>query len=201
MSAGGPIAVNPLPRLWERESTVHVSRQEAAKSCRATNSRVAFLHFFDYHALRSMKITEALAAEHRIFLSVFDEFERALAHVTSTAEVTTYARVILGLLEAHADTERNLAYLALDHVLSERGQLERLHQEHEEIDASLKVIAEAPNCAAAARCLRAAISATRRHFSFEERHIFPLLENALLQETLQELGNSWRGRFLALETA
>ena len=84
-----------------------------------------------------MKITEALITEHRVFLSVFDQIERVLPRLTTLAEVKALAGVIEGLLEDHAETETNLAFLALDHVMHHKGQLDRLHAEHHEIDASL----------------------------------------------------------------
>src|ERR1039458_839528 len=71
--------------------------------------------------MRGMKITEALVAEHKIFLSVFDQIVRALPSFTTPAEVSTMARIVEGLLAGHAETETNLAYLALDHVLADNG--------------------------------------------------------------------------------
>ena len=37
----------------------------------------------------------------------------------------------------HADVEQNLAYAALDQALAEKGELNQLYQDHEEIDACL----------------------------------------------------------------
>jgi hypothetical protein len=68
-----------------------------------------------------MTITEALIAEHNIFLSVFDQIERGLPSLTTPPEVRTMAKIVEGLLNGHAETETNLAYLALDHVLQDEG--------------------------------------------------------------------------------
>lgn len=145
-----------------------------------------------------MKITEALVTEHRIFLSVFDQIERVLPRLTTLAEVKALASVIEGLLEDHAETETNLAYLALDHIMYHKGQLDRLHEEHHEIDASLHQVQKAGSCAEARRLLKAAIRASRDHFRFEEQSVFPLVENVLRGETLIELGASWAQRFEVL---
>jgi len=138
-----------------------------------------------------MKITEILSAEHAIFLTVFNQIEKALADVTTVTEVHTFGKIIEGLLESHAETERNLAYAALDHVLAEQDQLDRMHQEHEEVDSSLRRVFAAKEFAAACRCLKQAIRASRNHFRHEETVVFPLLDRSLQNETLEQLGKGW----------
>lgn len=144
--------------------------------------------------MRDMKITEALVAEHTIFLSVFDQIERVLPSLTTPAEVGTMARIVEGLLEGHAKTETNLAYLALDHVLEHNGELKRMHQDHHEIDDRLRKVHTANTCAEARRLLKMAITASREHFQGEERSVFPLLEKAMHAETLTALGKTWMQR-------
>jgi len=141
-----------------------------------------------------MKITEALVAEHTIVLGVFDQIERALPSLNTPAEVGTMARIVEGMLEGHAKTETDLAYLALDHVLAHNGELKRMHQEHQEIDDRLRKVHTAKTCAEARRLLKAALVTSREHFHGEERSVFPLLEKALQEETLTELGKSWMER-------
>jgi hemerythrin-like domain-containing protein len=138
-----------------------------------------------------MKITDALVAEHTIFLAVFDQIERVLPSLTTQTEVRTMACVIEGLLKEHAARENSLAYLALDHVLAEQGQLNRMHQDHHEIDTRLKQAQEAKTCAEARRLVKASLMAAREHFHLEEKIIFPLLERVLHQDTLGELGRAW----------
>ena len=142
----------------------------------------------------NMKITEALIAEHTIFLSVFDQIERVLPSLTTSAEVRTMAKIVEGLLEGHAKTETNLAYLALDHVLADNGELKRMYQDHQEIDDRLRKVHSAKTCAEARRLLKVAVTSTREHFCGEERSLFPLLEKVLQEETLIELGEGWSQR-------
>ena len=144
-----------------------------------------------------MKITEILVAEHRIFLSVFDQIERALSGVTTLTEARKLARLVEGMLESHAGTETELAYLALDHVLQDKGQLDRLHEEHHEIDTSLHLVHLAGDVARARLMLQTALGASRRHFVFEEQSVFPLIESALQSETLAGLAATWMQRFEA----
>jgi len=141
-----------------------------------------------------MKITEALVAEHTIFLSVFDQIERVLPSLTTLVEVATMARIVEGLLEGHAKMETNLAYLALDHVQEHNGELKHMHQDHHEIDDRLRQVHTANTCARARRLLKVAITASREHFRAEERSVFPLLEKVLHEETLTELGRTWMQR-------
>ena len=141
-----------------------------------------------------MRITEALVTEHTIFLSVFDQIERVLPSLATPAEVRTMASIVERLLEGHAKTETDLAYLALDHVLEHNGELKRMHQEHHEIDDRLRKVHRARTCAEARRLLKTAILASREHFRGEERGVFPLLEKSLREETLSELGRTWMQR-------
>jgi hemerythrin-like domain-containing protein len=146
-----------------------------------------------------MKITEVLVTEHRIFRGVFDEIERALPRLTTLAEVQTLANIVEGLLTDHAGTETDIAYLAFDHVLQDKGQLDRLHQEHQEIDASLRQIQTAGTCAEACRLLETTLRASREHMLFEEQSVFPLLERALQRETLTGLADTWALRAAAMQ--
>ena len=141
-----------------------------------------------------MRITEALVAEHTIFLNVFEQIERVLPSLTTPAEVQTMANIVEGLLEGHAKTETNLAYLALDHVMQHNGELKRMHQDHHEIDDRLMKVRTASTVAQARRLLKSAISASREHFRGEERSVFPLLERALRPDTLKELAKTWMQR-------
>jgi len=141
-----------------------------------------------------MKITQALVAEHTIFLSVFDQIERVLPSLATPIEVRTMASIVERLLEDHAKTETNLAYLALDHVLEHNGELKRMHQDHHEIDDRLRKVQTAHTCAEARRLLKVAIGASREHFHCEERSVFPLLEKSLGEETLTALGKTWMQR-------
>jgi hemerythrin-like domain-containing protein len=138
-----------------------------------------------------MKITEALVTEHAIFLGVFEEIERALPDCATLSELRTMAGIVERLLRPHAEAESNLAYAALDQALAERGLLDRLYQDHQEIDASLKNVSRARTGAEARQLLEAALRAAREHFLYEERKVFPLLEQWLQGESLAELGRVW----------
>jgi hypothetical protein len=142
--------------------------------------------------LLSMTILEGLVADHRVFLSAFDEIERALPDTKSAGEIALLCRVLQRLIHDHGETENDLAYIALDHILEEHREHTRLYHDHQEIDGLLQQVATVQELPQARTQLRAALSACRRHFHEEESVVFPLIAKALQPETLQILGRSWK---------
>jgi hemerythrin-like domain-containing protein len=138
-----------------------------------------------------MTLTEILIIEHRIFNRVFDQVEKVLPKLATPQEGRLLAQLITGMLQAHAATETDLAYIALDHVLQDEGALQRMHHDHQELDAGLERVKSAATCAEARRLLQQAIHASREHFKAEERTVFPLMERKLQTETLTRLAAVW----------
>ena len=136
-------------------------------------------------------IIETLVMEHVVFCMVFDEIERLLPSLDSIPEVGLLSTLVERALRQHAETETDLAYAALDHVLAEKGELDHLYQDHREIDHNFKQVHGASNLAEAQRLLKKALVASREHFRHEELVVFPLLERALPGETLIDLGETW----------
>jgi hypothetical protein len=136
-------------------------------------------------------ITRALAMEHVVYREVFDEVERVLAGTQSAAEVKLLAAVVAGLLAGHGETETELAYSVLDHALADRGALDRLHQDHQEIDGRFARLHRVSDAAEARRLLQEALAATREHFRREEENVFPMLERTLQPDALWLLGRKW----------
>lgn len=138
-----------------------------------------------------MKITEALLAEHVVFHSLFDQIERTLPGLRTLAEVRAVANLLESLLEGHAKVEDELLIEPLEHCLQQLAQQENFHQEHVEIDASLRAAIKAKDLRSARRLLQDAVLASRNHFDKEERILFPLAEAHLKARTLNVLGESW----------
>ena len=137
-------------------------------------------------------ITDTLIMEHAAFCAVFDQIEKVYARLKSAHEVKLLATLVEGLLSGHGETEKHLAYAALDHVLEESGTLNQLHQDHQEIDDHFRRVHGANELIEAQRLLKKALAATREHFRREEKIIFPFLERVLQPETLGALGETWR---------
>ncbi len=138
-----------------------------------------------------MKITEALMAEHLVFHNMFDCLEAAVPRLKTLAEVKTLAGLMETMLRAHSDTEDELFLGPLEHCFEEIGQRESFHEEHVEIDESLKRVRHARQLKSARELLLAAVAYSRRHFDREERIVFPMAERVLKAKTLSGLGQAW----------
>jgi hypothetical protein len=97
-----------------------------------------------------MRITEAITVEHATLLRVFDQVERVLPGLRSSAEVGTMATLLEGLLGTHAQLEVDLAFVALDHTLHHKRRLATLHQNHRELDGQFRQVHRATICGRAA---------------------------------------------------
>jgi len=133
-------------------------------------------------------ITKVLVQEHAVFCAVFDQIEQVFPRLTTAQEVKVLSAVVEGLLAGHSKTETEMAYVALDHVLAERGKLQRLHQDHKEIDVHFKQVQGAESFAEAQTHLKKALAASREHFRHEEKVVFPLLERVLSNAALGKFG-------------
>ena len=142
-------------------------------------------------------ITNALASEHSAFLTVFDQIERLLPRLIRLEEVRMLAELVEGFLLEHAGKEENLFAAARDYASEDREVVASLHQEHQEIDRLLTLIKLANGVATARQFLQVALTASRKHFQWEERLLFPLIEKMLKPETLAELGQACMDRTTA----
>lgn len=147
-----------------------------------------------YVCLVAITIIEGLVAEHRVFLTLFDEIERALPGVKTLGEIMRLCRLLEGLLHNHGGAETDLAYIAFDHVLKDQNRLTRLNHDHQEIDVVLKEVETIEDLPEARARLKASLNACRIHFNEEERIVFPLIEQTLHHETLLVLGKAWRSQ-------
>lgn len=138
-----------------------------------------------------MNITEAIAAEHVTFVSMFVQIEHLLPGMNSQAEVSSVAAVVEGMLGDHARLETKFAFVPLDHMVLQKQQIETMHRDHHEMDERLHQVGRAVTCKQARRLLRTAMRASIRHFRDEERYILPALEQALKPESLAALGKGF----------
>jgi hemerythrin-like domain-containing protein len=138
-----------------------------------------------------ISITGALVAEHRMFCSLFDQIGQALPTASSLKEIKRLTRLVEGLLLSHAKTEDDLLLLLTQHSRPEEGSYARLQKEHQEVDARLRQVHLANKIDLARSLLIAAMAASRRHFSREERQVFPVIDKILDPELLRRLGTIW----------
>jgi hemerythrin-like domain-containing protein len=139
----------------------------------------------------TMKITDALLAEHVVFHNIFDHIEHILPQLKTLAEVKGWAGLMEVLLLAHGKAEEDLVFAPLNHYLEQLGQSDSFEHEHREIDNSLLRVKAARRLPEARQLLLQAVTASRTHFDREERIVFPLAEKVMKDKTLTELGRAW----------
>ena len=142
-----------------------------------------------------MKITDILTVEHTVFRVFFDQAERALPGLKTVAEIKLLARLAEKLLHGHGESEQDLAYAALDHMLKEKGHLSRLYSDHREMDARMQRVCKANDLAEARQLIQSAMIMSREHFRYEEQTVFPLIDQVLQNESLVKLGEAWKQKY------
>jgi iron-sulfur cluster repair protein YtfE (RIC family) len=136
-------------------------------------------------------ITGVLVAEHRMFCSVFDQIEEILPTVSSLVKIKRLTRLVEGLLLSHAKAEDDLLQLLGKHGRQDNGRYARMRKEHQEVDARITRVYLTNKVDVARGLLSAALAASRRHFSREERLVFPLIQKVVAPEILARLGTIW----------
>jgi hemerythrin-like domain-containing protein len=139
-----------------------------------------------------MKITEALLAEHLVYHNIFDHIETTTPKLQTLREVKALAALMEKMLKAHSDTEDELFLGPLEHCFEQIGQRDAFLEEHQEIDGHLRQAQKATRRKRAQQLLLAAVAHSRQHFDREERIVFPMAEQVLKNQTLTELGRTWR---------
>ena len=140
---------------------------------------------------KTMKITEALLAEHVVFHNLFDYVERAVPGIKTIAEIKGLARLLGSMLQTHSQVEDQLLIEPLEPSFSHLGQAENFHEEHEEIDRDLAKLRTTRRLPDARKLLLSAVHLSRKHFDKEERIVFPLAERQLSAKSLALLGKRW----------
>ncbi|MCX6900941.1 MAG: hemerythrin domain-containing protein [Verrucomicrobia bacterium] len=145
-----------------------------------------------------MKITDILTVEHTVFRTFFDQAERALPGLKTAAEIKLLARLAEKLLHSHGESEQDLAYAVLDHMLKEKGHLSRLYSDHREMDARMEQVCMANDLAEARQLMQSAMIMSREHFRYEEQTVFPLIDQVLQNKSLVKLGEAWKQKYAGL---
>ena len=141
-----------------------------------------------------MKITDALLGEHAVLYRLFDHGSERLA-AWNLAQVQEAGALLESALLGHAHLEEELLFDALAPRLPPgMGVLAVMRAEHEEIEGSLRRLAEATDAEGARALYRHAIAVARQHFAKEEQVLFHFAERFLGEAGLAELGRTWAER-------
>ena len=148
-----------------------------------------------------MRITDALYGEHGSLYMMMNAIEGQLASA-DLATLRTSAALFEGAILAHAHFENDPFFAALDRVMPGGGPVTAMRAEHEEIEGELARVATSRDVAEARMHLQGAIAEARSHFQKEELVLFPMAEQLLGSDTLEEMGAAWaHNRGVALPEA
>ncbi len=148
-----------------------------------------------------MRITDALYGEHGSLYMLMNAIEGRLAGA-ELATLQTSAALFETAILAHAHFENDSFFAALDRVMPGGGPVAAMRAEHEEIEGELAKVATSREAGEARLHLEAAIAEARSHFQKEELVLFPMAEQLLGTETLEEMGAAWaQNRGVALPAA
>ena len=138
-----------------------------------------------------MRITDALYGEHGSLYMLMDAIEARLAE----SDLAT-------LQSSAAHFENDPFFTALDRVMPGGGPVAAMRAEHEEIEGELAKVATSRDAGDARLHLEAAIAEARSHFQKEELVLFPMAEQLLGTDALEEMGAAWaQNRGVALPAA
>jgi len=139
----------------------------------------------------SMKITDALLAEHVVFHALFDHIERSAPGLNSLGEVRALADLLESMLVQHSKSEDELLMNYLEDSIEQMGHRDTFHEEHELIEKHLGAVRSARALKTARRMLVDAVVGARKHFDKEERLVFPLAERVISYHNIMKLGKQW----------
>lgn len=157
-----------------------------------------------------MKITDALKGEHGVFYAQFNHLEQWLDGADLSAIKTAGALLGAGLAP-HAHIENEVLFPPIEERLGEGGpttvmrrehaeiegklnELQELKGAHDEIEGALTKLPNAKSVDDARRLVKDILYAAREHFAKEEKMLFPMAEQILDANTLEQLGAEWASR-------
>jgi len=145
-----------------------------------------------------MRITDALYGEHGSLYMLMNAIEGRLTGA-ELAALQSSAALFEATILAHAHFEDDPFFTALEQKMPGGGPVAAMRAEHEEIEGELAQVATSREASAARAHLEAAIAAARSHFHKEEVVLFPLAEQLLGADALEQMGEAWaRSRGVAV---
>ncbi len=144
-----------------------------------------------------MNLIDAFIGEHAVFYSLFDHLEDTLNDFESLGEVQRIGVVLGAAVDSHSLMEEDL-FKQVDPYMGPEGSMEVVRSEHEELSATLGLIAQATELDFALEKLAHLISLSRHHFSKEEHVLFPILRRSVDAATLEKLGDEWAEKRVVL---
>ncbi len=141
-----------------------------------------------------MKLTEALVRDHETFYQHFEALEQILRTPDTFDDLDAQLWQLDTSLQTHALLEDELLFAALEPYLGEMGPLAVMRMEHTEIENSLAQLQSASEGQAQAELVSHLIATARAHFAKEEQILFPMADQVLTEDVLENLGAQFEQR-------
>ncbi len=138
-----------------------------------------------------MKITDALLGEHGVLYRLLD-YCADEAQGWDEAAVKAAAGALAAALKSHAQLEDKLLFQVMDPFFpSGAGPLAVMRDEHDEIEGSVDRLLGGVSLEEGRDLLERIAARARDHFAKEEQVLFPMAEQRLGVEALEEIGERW----------
>ncbi len=141
-----------------------------------------------------MKIIELLWRDHQEFYGQFDRLEESLGTAGKVAEIRTRVDQVSAALQMHAQLEDELLFTTLEPQIGAMGPLAVMRLEHTAIEDTLAQLQVDTDAAKTEQLVEHLLAVARSHFAKEEQVLFPLSEQVLSAEALDELGRQFMQR-------
>lgn len=141
-----------------------------------------------------MKIIELLLRDHQEFYSQFDQLEESLHTAGRAAEISAQLSELSTALQTHAQLEDELLFATLEPYIGAMGPLTVMRLEHSAIEDAFAQLQVATGANEIEQLVTHLLTVARSHFTKEEQILFPLSEQVLSVETLDELGGQFMQR-------
>jgi hemerythrin-like domain-containing protein len=142
-----------------------------------------------------MNIIDGLLGEHGVLYAEIDYLEGTIPEEKAVADVQASLAFLAAGVQSHSRLEDELVFVSLErHLDGEQGVIQSMRRMHADLDATFERLRTATDLGVARDLASSAVALAREHFSAEEELCFPLAEDALPQDQLLRLGDTWAAR-------
>jgi regulator of cell morphogenesis and NO signaling len=132
--------------------------------------------------------------DHQVFRGQFEDLEKGLRSGAAWSEIEEQLDALNAALETHAELEDELLFSALEPIIGPVGPLAVMRMEHEAIGNIFFQLQESADLAVKEGIVTHLLEIARPHFAKEEQILFPMAEQQLDSNTLEQLGAQFANR-------
>lgn len=143
-----------------------------------------------------MLITNVMEVEHQLLSNQADFIEQHLPQVRDMSELRGLLGNFIAAFESHARLEETLLFRELETYLGASGTILSLRDNmgHEELISAMQHVLGLADLDEARLKLAKILNFARKHFTREEKELFPLAEKEMKFNHLASLGDKWMAK-------